>query len=176
MKNILILGAGYTIKPMADYFIDHCGYQVVMATRTASKAEEVIAGRSGGKAVAWTTENEALLEQLVKESDMVMVMIPRSGHYRVAEACIRHGKPMITTDFMHEGIMAFDEEGQAVSFERKIEISERAYKILTEIVGLNPQDIIFDPNILTIATGMSEHDDYAVNYLKAIKDKYDFFT
>jgi len=66
-------------------------------------------------------------------------------------------------------VMAFDEEGQAVSFERKIEISERAYKILTEIVGLNPQDIIFDPNILTIATGMSEHDDYAVNYLKAVE-------
>lgn len=112
MKSVLILGAGYTIKPMADYFIEKCGYRVVMATRTISKAEDVIAGRPSGKAVAWTTENGDLLNSLVKDSDMVMVMIPRSGHYQVAEACIRYGKPMITTDFMHEGIMAYDEEAR----------------------------------------------------------------
>jgi len=64
-------------------------------------------------------------------------------------------------------VMAFDEEGQAVSYERKIEIAQRAYKILTEQVGFNPQDFIFDPNILTIATGMSEHNDYAVNFIRA---------
>ena len=109
MKNILILGAGYTIRPMADYFIDKCGYRVVMATRTVSKAEDVIGGRSLGRAVAWTTDDTEGLDRLVRESDMVMVMIPRSGHYMVAEACIRHGKPMITTDFMHEGILAYDD-------------------------------------------------------------------
>ena len=110
MKNVLILGAGYTIKPMADYFIDSCGYQVVMATRTVSKAEEVLAGRKQGTAVTWTTDDAAGLDRLVRESGMVMVMIPRSGHYMVAEACIKHGKPMITTDFMHEGILAYDEQ------------------------------------------------------------------
>jgi len=112
MKKVLILGAGYTIKPMADYFMDKCNYQVVMATRTVSKADRVLAGRSLGKSVAWTTDNTELLDQMVDESDMVMVMIPRSGHSMVAESCIKHGKPMITTDFMHEGIMAYDEAAQ----------------------------------------------------------------
>ena len=64
-------------------------------------------------------------------------------------------------------VMCFDEEGQATSYERRIEIAERAYKILTERVGMNPLDIIFDPNVLAIATGMEEHDNYAVDFIKA---------
>ncbi len=66
-------------------------------------------------------------------------------------------------------VMAFDEEGQAVSYERKIEICQRAYKILVDELGLEPHDIIFDPNVLTIATGIEEHNDYAINYIKAVK-------
>ncbi|MFN3873776.1 MAG: methionine synthase [Ignavibacterium sp.] len=66
-------------------------------------------------------------------------------------------------------VMAFDEKGQADTFERKIEICKRAYDILTKEVGFPPQDIIFDPNILAIATGMSEHNNYAVDYIEAIK-------
>ncbi|MDP4267779.1 MAG: methionine synthase, partial [Bacteroidota bacterium] len=65
-------------------------------------------------------------------------------------------------------VMAFDENGQAVTYHKKIEICERSYKILTERVGLHPQDIIFDPNILTVATGMEEHNNYAVDYLNAV--------
>ena len=64
-------------------------------------------------------------------------------------------------------VMCFDEKGQATSYERKIEIASRAYRILTDIVGLNPLDIIFDPNILSIATGMEEHDNYAVDFINA---------
>ncbi len=64
-------------------------------------------------------------------------------------------------------VMAFDEKGQAVSYERKIEICQRAYIILTENVGFAPEDIIFDPNILTVATGMDEHRNYAVNFIRA---------
>ncbi|MEI7810832.1 MAG: methionine synthase [Ignavibacteria bacterium] len=66
-------------------------------------------------------------------------------------------------------VMAFDERGQADTFERKIEVCERAYKILTEEVGFPPQDIIFDPNILTVATGIEEHNNYAVNFFEATK-------
>jgi len=66
-------------------------------------------------------------------------------------------------------VMAFDEKGQADTYERKISVCERAYKILIEQVGFAPQDIIFDPNILTVATGMEEHNNYAVNYIEAIK-------
>jgi len=66
-------------------------------------------------------------------------------------------------------VMAFDEKGQAATFEQKIAICERAYKILTGEIGFPPEDIIFDPNILTIATGIEEHNDYAVQYINAIK-------
>ncbi|ETD21337.1 MULTISPECIES: methionine synthase [Prevotellaceae] len=66
-------------------------------------------------------------------------------------------------------VMCFDERGQATSFERRIEIAGRAYRILTEKVGMNPFDIIFDPNILAIATGMEEHDNYAVDFIKSVE-------
>ena len=66
-------------------------------------------------------------------------------------------------------VMAFDEQGQADTYERKIAVCERAFHLLTEKVGFPPQDIIFDPNILAVATGMSEHDAYAVNYIEATR-------
>ncbi len=70
-------------------------------------------------------------------------------------------------------VMCFDEQGQATSYERRIEIAERSYRLLTERVGMNPLDIIFDPNVLAVATGMEEHDSYAADFIKAagwIKD------
>ena len=66
-------------------------------------------------------------------------------------------------------VMCFDEQGQATTYERKIEIAERAYRILTEKVGMKPYDIIFDPNILSIATGIPEHDNYAVDFIRATR-------
>ena len=64
-------------------------------------------------------------------------------------------------------VMCFDEEGQATSYERRMEIAKRSYHILTQQVGMNPLDIIFDPNILAVATGMPEHDAYAADFIKA---------
>ena len=64
-------------------------------------------------------------------------------------------------------VMCFDEEGQATSYERRIKIAKRAYHILTQQVGMNPLDIIFDPNILAVATGMPEHDAYAADFIRA---------
>jgi 5-methyltetrahydrofolate--homocysteine methyltransferase len=66
-------------------------------------------------------------------------------------------------------VMAFDEIGQADTYKRKIEVCKRAYKILTEQVGFPPQDIIFDPNILTVGTGIEEHNNYAVNFIEATR-------
>ena len=66
-------------------------------------------------------------------------------------------------------VMAFDEEGQATLLEHKVEVCSRAFKLLTETVGFAPHDIIFDPNILTVATGMEEHNDYAVAFIEAVK-------
>ncbi len=67
-------------------------------------------------------------------------------------------------------VMAFDEVGQADTKERKVEICQRAYKILTEQVGYDPQDIIFDPNIFAIATGIEEHNNYAVDFIEATRE------
>ena len=66
-------------------------------------------------------------------------------------------------------VMAFDETGQADTTTRKVEICQRGYTLLTETAGFDPQDIIFDPNILAIATGLEEHNDYAVNYMEATR-------
>jgi 5-methyltetrahydrofolate--homocysteine methyltransferase len=66
-------------------------------------------------------------------------------------------------------VMAFDEEGQADTYEKKINVCKRAYDILTNEVGFPAQDIIFDPNVLTVATGMEEHNNYALDYINAIK-------
>ena len=63
-------------------------------------------------------------------------------------------------------VMCFDEQGQATSYERRIEIAQRAYRLLTEKVGMNPLDIIFDPNVLAVATGMEEHDCYAADFIR----------
>lgn len=64
-------------------------------------------------------------------------------------------------------VMAFDEQGQADTYERRIEVCERAYRLLVDRVGFNPQDIIFDPNVLAVATGMDEHNNYAVEFIRA---------
>ncbi|MFY9748019.1 MAG: methionine synthase [Acidobacteriaceae bacterium] len=66
-------------------------------------------------------------------------------------------------------VMAFDEQGQAATFEDKIRVCERAYRILIDEVGFPPEDIIFDPNILTVATGMEEHNNYAVDFINATR-------
>jgi 5-methyltetrahydrofolate--homocysteine methyltransferase len=66
-------------------------------------------------------------------------------------------------------VMAFDEKGQAATYDEKIRVCERAYRILVDEVGFPPEDIIFDPNILTVATGMEEHNNYAVDYINATR-------
>jgi 5-methyltetrahydrofolate--homocysteine methyltransferase len=78
-----------------------------------------------------------------------------------AAAVLKYGAAVV--------VMAFDEQGQAATFEEKTRICERAYRILVDEVGFPPQDIIFDPNILTVATGMEEHNNYAVDFINATR-------
>jgi 5-methyltetrahydrofolate--homocysteine methyltransferase len=79
-----------------------------------------------------------------------------------AKICMRYGAAVI--------VMAFDEQGQAASKDDKIRISVRAFKLLTERLGMLPEDIIFDCNILTVATGMEEHNNYAVDFIEAVRE------
>ena len=78
-----------------------------------------------------------------------------------AAAILKYGAAVV--------VMAFDEQGQAATYEDKIRVCERAYRILVDQLGFPPEDIIFDPNILTVATGMEEHNNYAVDYINATR-------
>ncbi|MFB3057866.1 MAG: saccharopine dehydrogenase C-terminal domain-containing protein, partial [Ignavibacteriaceae bacterium] len=112
MRKVAVLGAGYVVKPMIDYFIDICNYEVIIATRTVSKAEKIIAGRSLGTPVSWTIDQVDALEKIIRNVEIVVVMIPRSCHTVVAELCLKHKTTMLTTDFKHPGIACFDEEAK----------------------------------------------------------------
>jgi 5-methyltetrahydrofolate--homocysteine methyltransferase len=78
-----------------------------------------------------------------------------------AETVLRYGAAVV--------VMAFDEQGQAATYEDRIRICQRAYRILVDQVGFPPEDLIFDPNILTVATGMEEHNNYAVDFIRATR-------
>ena len=78
-----------------------------------------------------------------------------------ARAILRYGAAVV--------VMAFDENGQAASYAEKIRIAERAYRLLVDVVGFPPEDIIFDPNILTVGTGIDEHNNYAVDFIEATR-------
>ncbi|NQU52969.1 MAG: methionine synthase [Bacteroidetes bacterium] len=131
------------------------------------------------------------LNMLMTEPDIAKlpVMID-SSKWKVIEAGLKclQGKAIVNSISLKEGeeafiqqakvikrfgaavvVMAFDEVGQADNFERRKEICSRAYKTLTEKVGLPPQNIIFDPNILTIGTGLEEHNNYAVDYINSVR-------
>ena len=134
-------------------------------------------------------EMTTFLNMIAAEPDIakVPVMID-SSNWEVIQAGLKcvQGKSIVNSISLKEGeqkfiehaedvkrygaavvVMCFDEEGQATTYERRIAIAERAYKILTEKVGMNPRDIIFDPNVLAIATGMEEHDAYALDFIRA---------
>jgi 5-methyltetrahydrofolate--homocysteine methyltransferase len=129
------------------------------------------------------------LLQTEPEVTRVPIMVD-SSNFTVIEAGLKclQGKGIVNSISLKEGeaefkerartvlkygaavvVMAFDEQGQAASYEEKIRICERAYRILVDEVGFPPEDIIFDPNILTVATGMEEHNNYAVDFIEATR-------
>ena len=138
--------------------------------------------------VAMTT----FLNLVQSEPDIAKIPIMiDSSKFEIIEAGLKcvQGKCIVNSISMKEGeekfiqqaiicqsygasviVMAFDEKGQADTKQRKVEICHRAYKILTEQVGFDPQDIIFDPNIFAIATGMEEHNNYGVDFIESVKE------
>ncbi|MGE3348790.1 MAG: methionine synthase [Ramlibacter sp.] len=131
------------------------------------------------------------LNLIASEPDIARVpVMVDSSKWEVIEAGLRcvQGKGIVNSISMKEGVaefkrqaalvrrygaaavvMAFDEKGQADTYERKIEICERAYRVLVDEVGFPPEDIIFDPNIFAIATGIEEHNNYAVDFINATR-------
>lgn len=131
------------------------------------------------------------LNLIASEPDIArMPIMVDSSKWEVIEAGLRciQGKGIVNSISMKEGVeafkhharlvrrygaaavvMAFDEKGQADTYERKIEICERAYRMLVDEIGFPPEDIIFDPNIFAIATGIEEHNNYAVDFIEATR-------
>ena len=134
-------------------------------------------------------EMKTFLNLIMSEPEIARVPIMiDSSKWEVIEAGLKclQGKSIVNSISLKEGeeifierarmikrlgaatvVMAFDEKGQADTYERKIEVCGRAYRILIEQVGFNPNDIIFDPNVLAVATGIEEHNNYAVDFIKA---------
>ena len=109
-KKVAIIGAGKMTKPLIDYFIDKCGYQVFMVNRTVSTAEKVIDGRKLGTAVRWTAGEPDALDKIVSQSDIVISMVPKPMHINVAKSCLRCNKNMVTTAYEIPELMALDKE------------------------------------------------------------------
>src|SRR5471032_1242346 len=95
--------------------------------------------------------------------------IVNSISMKEGEAAFRHQATLVRRYGAAAVVMAFDEQGQADTFARKTQICERAYRILVDEVGFPPEDIIFDPNIFAIATGIEEHDNYGVDFIEATR-------
>ena len=112
MEKIAVLGAGFVTKPAVDYFIDKCGYEVIVTSLKKSEAEKIIGGRPAGRAIAWTINQLDLLDSLVSEVDLVMSMIPPLMHIPVAEACLKHRKSMVTTSYISPRMDALNEDSR----------------------------------------------------------------
>ena len=125
MKRVLVLGAGLVAKPLVRYLLDK-GYQVTMASRTASKAEAMIAGHPAGKALALNVENEVVLAQLIKDCDLAVSLVPYTFHPVVAKHCIANKKHMVTTSYVSAAMQEQDRVAQ-----------EAGVTILNEI-GVDP--------------------------------------
>lgn len=110
MKKVAIIGAGKMTKPLVDYFIDKCGYQVFMVNRTVAKAEEVINGRKLGTAFRWSADETDALDSVVSQSDIVISMVPKPMHINVAKSCLRCNKNMVTTAYEIPELMALEKE------------------------------------------------------------------
>jgi saccharopine dehydrogenase-like NADP-dependent oxidoreductase len=110
MKKVAIIGAGKMTKPLVDYFIDKCGYQVFMVNRTVSTAENIINGRKLGTAVRWSAGEPDALDKIVSQSDIVISMVPKPMHINVAKSCLRCNKNMVTTAYEIPELMALDKE------------------------------------------------------------------
>ncbi len=108
MKRVAVLGAGFVSKPAVDYFIERCGYEVLVTSLVQSEAERLIGNRPGGSALALTIANGDLLDQIVGDADLVLSMVPPAMHLPVAEACMKHRKPMVTTSYVSPQMAALD--------------------------------------------------------------------
>jgi saccharopine dehydrogenase-like NADP-dependent oxidoreductase len=109
-KKVAIIGAGLMTKPMVDYFIDKIGYNVIMLNRTLKKAEKIIGNRPLGKALGWANNNTETLDSVIKDADVVISMVPKPLHIKVAKSCLKYKKNMITASYEIPELMALKDD------------------------------------------------------------------
>lgn len=113
MKNVLVLGAGLVSKPGVTYLLKQKNIFVTVASRTVSKAENLIKGFSNGKAIQLNVENEDELAQLIKSNDIIISLLPWVHHLKVAKLCLKHSKHMATTSYVSDDMKKLHEEATA---------------------------------------------------------------
>jgi saccharopine dehydrogenase (NADP+, L-glutamate forming) len=113
MKKILVLGAGMVSRPMIQYLLDQPDYHVIMASRTVSKAEQMIDGHPQGEAFSLDVNDDKKVEDFVSKADVVVSLLPYTYHVKVAEMCIKHKKQMITTSYVSDAMKALDKKAKA---------------------------------------------------------------
>jgi saccharopine dehydrogenase-like NADP-dependent oxidoreductase len=108
MKTVLVLGAGLVTRPHVRYLLDVPDFEVIVASRTVSKAQALINGHPRGKAVALNVNDDAALEDLIRQADLSVSMLPYVFHPKVAALCVKHHKHMVTTSYVKEEMRALD--------------------------------------------------------------------
>jgi saccharopine dehydrogenase (NADP+, L-glutamate forming) len=112
MKKILVLGAGMVSRPMIEYLLDQPDFHVIMASRTVSKAEQMINGHPQGEAFSLDVNDDKKVEEFVSKADLVVSLLPYTYHVKVAEMCIRHKKQMVTTSYVSDAMKALDKKAK----------------------------------------------------------------
>lgn len=126
MKQVLVLGAGLVARPLVRYLLEKPDISVRVASRTLSKAERIVASHPRGEAQQLDVTDLSALEALIPASDLVVSLLPYTFHVKVAELCIRHRRPMVTTSYVSEPMQLLDEAA------RKADI------IILNEIGLDP--------------------------------------
>jgi len=126
MKKILVLGAGLVSRPMVRYLLDVPDFEVIVASRTVSKAQELVGNHPRGKAVALNVDNDADLEKQVGAADLAVSLLPYTYHVKVAGYSLKYRKPLVTTSYVSDAMRALDERAKAAGV------------ILLNEIGLDP--------------------------------------
>jgi saccharopine dehydrogenase-like NADP-dependent oxidoreductase len=126
MKKILVLGAGLVSRPMVRYLLDIPGFEVGVATRTVSKAQDLVGKHERGRAIPLLVDDDAALSKLVSDTDIAVSLLPYTYHVKVAGHCLRFRKPLVTTSYVSDAMRALDAPAKSAGV------------ILLNEIGLDP--------------------------------------
>ncbi|KYK20942.1 saccharopine dehydrogenase [Thermoplasmatales archaeon SM1-50] len=112
MKKILVLGAGMVSRPMIRYLLNHPDFQVIMASRTVRKAEQIIDGDAHGEAYSLDVTDDKKVEDFISKADIVVSLLPYTYHVKVAEMCISYKKHMVTTSYVSDAMHTLDKKAR----------------------------------------------------------------